>query len=69
MQKDLELERALLKWLEMVAGKKAHNESFERWIQDGTVVARVRPEGRPNINSDRDGKIVFKLSTLFDRGG
>ena len=45
MQKDLELERALLKWLEMVAGKKAHNESFERWIQDGTVVARVRPEG------------------------
>ena len=41
MQKDLELERALLKWLEMVAGKKAHNESFERWIQDGTIVARV----------------------------
>lgn len=39
--KDLELERALLKWLEMVAGKKAHNESFERWIQDGTIVARA----------------------------
>ena len=30
------------KWLEMVAGKKGKDESFERWIQDGTVLAKVR---------------------------
>ena len=40
-QKDLELERSVGKWLEMVAGKKGKDESFERWIQDGTVLAKV----------------------------
>jgi len=39
--KDLELERGVLKWLELVAGKKPQAESFERWIQDGTVVAKA----------------------------
>lgn len=42
LQKDLELERMLLKWLEMVAGKKPAAESYERWIQDGSVLAKVR---------------------------
>lgn len=31
----------MLKWLELVAGKKPQAESFERWIQDGTVVAKA----------------------------
>ena len=44
LQKDLELERSVGKWLEMVAGKKGKDESFERWIQDGTVLAKVRME-------------------------
>jgi len=39
--KDLELERSVGKWLEMVAGKKGKDESFERWIQDGTVLAKA----------------------------
>ena len=37
----MELERSVGKWLEMVAGKKGKDESFERWIQDGTVLAKV----------------------------
>ena len=40
-QKDLELERCVGKWLEMVAGKRGKDETFERWIQDGTVLAKV----------------------------
>ena len=27
--------------MEMVAGKKGKDESFKRWIQDGTVLAKV----------------------------
>jgi len=39
--KDLELERILLKWLVMVAGRKAEDTSFEKWIQDGSVLAKA----------------------------
>lgn len=39
--KDLELERCVGKWLEMVAGKRGKDETFERWIQDGTVLAKA----------------------------
>jgi len=39
--KDLELERILGKWLELVAGRRPENQSFERWIQDGTVPAKA----------------------------
>lgn len=39
--KDLELERTLMKWLELVAGKKPEPESFDRWIQDGSILAKA----------------------------
>ena len=43
------------KWLEMVAGKKGKDESFERWIQDGTVLAKVKFGNHGNHGNDDDG--------------
>ena len=55
-QKDLELERSVGKWLEMVAGKKGKDESFERWIQDGTVLAKVNMAKIERHDHDGDGR-------------
>ena len=43
------------KWLEMVAGKKGKDESFERWIQDGTVLAKVKFGNHGNHGNDDYG--------------
>ena len=42
--------------MEMVAGKKGKDESFERWIQDGTVLAKVNMAIMAKIDRhDHDG--------------
>ena len=47
--------------MEMVAGKKGKDESFERWIQDGTVLAKVIMAKIDRHDHDGDGRQQKRL--------